>query len=108
MISIEILLNKLPGLGREDVERWVVNGWVRPDDHAGEHIFHDIDVARIQLIQELRDVMQINEEAMPVVLSLLDQLYSLRRHLRELSAVVTETLSDDVKKKLVETLRTTA
>ena len=34
--------------------------------------------------------MQVNEEALPVVLSLLDQLYALRRRLRRLGITVDE------------------
>ena len=38
----------------------------------------------MRLILELREDMAVNEEALPVVLSLLDQLYELRRRLREM------------------------
>jgi chaperone modulatory protein CbpM len=41
-------------------------------------------VARARLIVELRDTAEVNDAAMPVVLSLLDQLYDLRRQLRRL------------------------
>jgi chaperone modulatory protein CbpM len=38
----------------------------------------------VRLILELRDLMQVNEEALPVVLSLLYQIYELRRRMRAL------------------------
>jgi hypothetical protein len=46
---------------------------VRPDGNAGHYEFREIDVARVRLIQELRNELQINEAALPIVLSLLDQ-----------------------------------
>ena len=51
---------------------------------AGGWLFHEIDVARVRLIVELRDELGLDEEAMPTVLSLLDQLYEARRQMRAL------------------------
>jgi len=36
----------------------------------------------VRLIQDLRDRLEINEAALPVVLMLLDQLYDLRRRMK--------------------------
>jgi chaperone modulatory protein CbpM len=82
MINVEMLLVQVPGLLRQDLERWILNAWVRPDGRLDGYVFHDIDVARVRLIQELRDDLDINEAALPVVLLLLDQLYDLRRRSR--------------------------
>jgi len=84
MITIEVLLARVPNLPLQDLERWISNDWVKPDGPAGDYAFREIDVARVQLIQELRDRLEINEAALPVVLLLLDQLYDLRRRLRDL------------------------
>ena len=84
MITIEVLLARVPDLPLQDLERWISNDWVRPDGRAGDYAFGEIDVASVQLIQELRDRLEINEAALPVVLLLLDQLYDLRRRLRDL------------------------
>jgi chaperone modulatory protein CbpM len=88
MISIEVLVAQLSGLQRQDLERWIDNAWVRPDRLAGNYVFQEIDVARVRLIQELRDEMEVSEGALPVVLSLLDQLYDLRRRMRELGDAI--------------------
>jgi chaperone modulatory protein CbpM len=84
MISIQVLLAAMPGLPENDLDRWISNAWVRPDGAPGRYLFRDIDVARVRLIQELRDDMEVNEAALPVVLLLLDQLYDLRRQLRRI------------------------
>ena len=84
MITVEILLSERPGLARQDLERWILNDWVRADGQPGEPLFHDIDVARVRLIQELRDDMEVNEAALPVVLLVLDQIYALRRQMSQL------------------------
>ena len=104
MITIEVLVTKLPGLHRQDIERWIANRWVRPDRDAGSYIFHEIDVARVRLIRELRDDLQVNEEALPVVLSLLDQLYDLRRRMAELGDALARTAPDDMRRTLADHL----
>jgi chaperone modulatory protein CbpM len=86
MITIEVLLARVPDLPLQDLERWISNDWVRPDGRAGDYAFGEIDVARVQLIQELRDKLEVNEAAVPVVLMLLDQLYDLRRRMRAMSS----------------------
>lgn len=86
-ITIDLLVART-GLPREELDRWIANQWVRPDVSAGSIGFAEIDIARVRLIQELRDELDINEAAMPVVLSLLDQLYDHRRRLRALCEAI--------------------
>ena len=90
MITLDILFTRYAELRPEDLQCWIAEGFVRPQAAAGELLFQDIDVERVRLILELRDTMQVNEEALPVVLSLLDQLYALRRRLRRLGITVDE------------------
>jgi len=100
MISLELLVTQVSGLERQDLERWIGNHWVRAEGGDGHYQFHDIDIARIRLIQELRDELKINEDALPVVLSLLDQLYDLRRCLREFSDVLVRTAPPEMRPHL--------
>jgi len=104
MITIDILVTQLSGLQRQDLERWIANQWIRPDDHNGDYVFREIDVARVRLIQELRDEMQVNEEALPIVLSLLDQLYDQRRRMRELCDALRRTAPEEVRQTLARHL----
>ncbi|MEI6159801.1 MAG: MerR family transcriptional regulator [Roseococcus sp.] len=82
MITLDILCARFTRLRVEDLQFWIAEGHVRPERAAGDLVFTEIDVERVRLILELRDEMAVNEEALPVVLSLLDQLYDLRRRLR--------------------------
>jgi chaperone modulatory protein CbpM len=106
MITIEVLVEQMSGLQLRDVERWISNEWVRADRHAGTYVFQAIDVARVRLIRELRDEMEVNEAALPIVLSLLDQLYDMRRRMRELSDALQQTAPDEVRRNLAEHLAT--
>ncbi len=78
------------GLAEHELQGWVAREWVRPVREAGEPRFGAAEVARVRLILELRDAMAVGEEAMPVVLGLLDQLYEERRRMRRLCDAIRE------------------
>jgi chaperone modulatory protein CbpM len=84
MIAFDDLLARLEGLERRELARWIENGWILPERRDETWIFHEVDIARVELIFEFRHEFAIDEEAMPVVLGLLDQVYSLRRQLRRM------------------------
>jgi chaperone modulatory protein CbpM len=84
MIALEELLDRLVGLDRRELVRWVENRWVLPERHGETWLFHEVDVARVELILEIRHEFAIDDEALPMVLGLLDQVYGLRRQLRRL------------------------
>lgn len=88
MIPLNELLTRVRGLDRRDVACWVENCWVLPELCGDRWLFREVDVARVELIQEIRHEFAIEDEAMPVVLGLLDQIYELRRHLRRLCEAV--------------------
>ena len=82
MIAFDKLLRQMKELDRRDLMRWVENRWVLPERRNQAWIFHEVDIARVELILEIRQEFVIDEEALPLVLGLLDQVYDLRRQLR--------------------------
>ena len=83
MVTLERLRLEISGLDEAELERWIGAALVRAEGAEGARLFEEIDVARIRLIFELRHELEIEEQALPVVLSLMDQLYDLRRRRRE-------------------------
>ena len=79
-------------LTQVELVHWVEQGWVIPDAEgaaaeataaeATAYVFREIDVARVRLIHDLRRDMDVGEDAVPLVLSLLDQIYELRSQLK--------------------------
>ena len=94
------------GLKRAELRRWVAEGWVAPQRQDGEVRFRQIDVARLQLIVQIRRDMRIAEEGMPLVLSLVDQVYGLRNELRRLAEAI-EAQPDTVRRAITEHRRRT-
>jgi chaperone modulatory protein CbpM len=90
MITFDAVIGLVGGLQAEELQHWIAESWVRPESGEAGYVFHEVDVARVRLIRELRYELAIDEEAMPVVLQLLDQVYSLRRRLRAIAAAIDE------------------
>jgi chaperone modulatory protein CbpM len=84
MISFEDLLRRYEGVERRELVQWVENRWVLPERRDRTWIFHEVDVARVELILEIRKEFAIEEDALSLVLGLLDQVYDLRRQLGRL------------------------
>jgi len=84
MISLEDLLRSHASLDRRELVAWVENRWVLPERRDKTWIFHDVDVARVELILEIRREFAIEDDALSLVLGLLDQVYDLRRQLGRL------------------------
>ncbi len=102
MITIETICVEI-GVARDEVELWITRAWVRPDGQDGAWLFRPIDAARARLIHELRHAIGVNDEAVPLVLSLLDQLYEERRRVRAARAVL-ETAPPELRHALLRRL----
>ncbi len=89
---------------RFELEAWIEQRWVKPEKTPEGYAFDEADVARIALIRELRDAFMVNDDALAVVLSLLDQLYATRRVLRRVDAAV-EALPEPLRGELRAHLR---
>jgi chaperone modulatory protein CbpM len=108
MIVFDDLLNRFRDLERRELARWVENRWVLPERHAETWAFHEVDVARIELILTIRRDFAIDDEATELVLGLLDQLYGLRRQMRRLCDAVAsqpQDVQDAIRRALPKTQR---
>ena len=87
---------------RVELTQWVELGWVTPEQREREEpAFSDLDVARICLICDLRHDLAVEEETMPLVLSLLDQIYTLRRQMNALTGAIRQQ-PEDVREAILD------
>ena len=75
-------------LDHRSLETWIAAGWLIPPQTAPELAFSDVDLARAQLIRDLREDLGVNDDGISVVLHLIDQLHGLRRSMQELLAAM--------------------
>jgi chaperone modulatory protein CbpM len=99
MIGEQELVDSIDALNTDVLRHWVELGWVMPERSGGHAFFDRSDTARVHLICELHLELRIEESNMPVVLSLLDQLYSVRRSLRSLVTAI-EAQPDEVRDRI--------
>jgi chaperone modulatory protein CbpM len=82
MTRLSEVCARIPGLGEEELLAWLQEEWVRPARRNGDYEFGEVDVARIRLILDLHREMAVEAPTVPLVLSLIDQLFATRRQLR--------------------------
>jgi chaperone modulatory protein CbpM len=103
LATIEQVVTEIE-VSRGEITAWIERRWVRPLEEDGRYLFDEADRARIKLIAELSGDLEVGEEAMPVVLRLLDQIYALRRALGELQDAIQD-LPPNVRAELEARLR---
>jgi chaperone modulatory protein CbpM len=75
---------KSSGLQGRTLELWIEQEWLIPEETTEGASFSEIDIARADLIQELKADIGANDEGIGVILHLVDQLHGVRRALVEL------------------------
>ena len=86
MMRFDAVCALFADLGSAELRGWIERRWVRPEGTTVETwVFHDIDLARVRLIYDLRRELDTPEETIPLVLSLLDQVYELRCTLKTMT-----------------------
>ena len=102
LVSFEEVVAEIQ-VSQGELTAWIKRSWVLPVEQGGRYFFDDADLARARLIAELHHDLEVNEEAMPVVLRLLDQVYELRRTLSDLNRAI-QALPEDARDTLRDEL----
>ena len=98
LVSFEKVVSEIE-MDAAELAAWIKQGWVLPVEEKGRFLFDEADVARVRLIAELRRDLGVNDEAVPVVLRLLDQVYALRKALGDLNGAI-QALPEDFRARL--------
>ena len=86
MLRAEAVIALFPDLAEAELTAWIERHWIEPEpDEQGAWVFQEIDIARVRLVYDLRRDMAVAEDTVPLVLSLLDQVYELRAQLKSVS-----------------------
>jgi chaperone modulatory protein CbpM len=78
------------GIEREELALWIERRWVMPLAANGDFLFNEADLARVRMIAEFRSDLALDDEALPAVLGLVDQLHATRRRFRQLVQIICE------------------
>ena len=104
MMTLSEVVLTVQRIDRVELSRWIELGWVAPERREPEEpAFSDLDVARVCLICDLVHDMAVEEETVPLVLSLLDQVYSLRRQMNALTSAI-QRQPEDTRRAILDLL----
>ncbi|MDR3436948.1 chaperone modulator CbpM [Telmatospirillum sp.] len=88
MMKFDAVIALWPDLGAVELSGWIDCRWVQPETTGDDWLFDEIDVARVRLIYDLRRRLDVTEDVLPIVLSLLDQVYELRNALTTMTRAI--------------------
>jgi chaperone modulatory protein CbpM len=77
-------------IDRTTLDVWIREAWICPGGGAPERAYTEMDIARANLIHDLRGSMGVNDEGLDVILHLIDQMHGLRNALAEALATLKE------------------
>lgn len=103
-MHLDELVEVIDHLCREDLEAWMRNSLVHATGQPEAPVFSEAECARVRMICSLHYDMEIDAEALPVILELVDQLHETRRHLRALGAAILEQ-EDEVRSAILYRLK---
>lgn len=98
--SEEEIVQSVGRLTQRRLTTFVQAEYVRPTQSDIGVRFSQIDLARIELVCDLCDDFELEDDAIGLVLSLIDQLHSARAELRSLAKAVAEQ-PEDVQKRIL-------
>src|ERR1051326_2038720 len=104
MISVDALLEAISPLQRSDLEAGISEELGAPGEGRGTLLSTEKKYARLRLICTLHYELEIDLDALPVVLSLVDQLYDTRQQLLSLTAAVAAQ-DKDVQEGIIAAMR---
>lgn len=84
MRTFEDVIAAFDRLDEAVLTHWIEEQWILPVRQEDVYIFSDVDFARVTLIHELRFDLGIEEDIIPMMLSMLDQVYGMRNRMRAL------------------------
>ncbi len=62
-----------------DLQVWIEEQWLIPNQVLSEIEFSEADLARVALIRDLKEQLGVNDEGVGVILDLVDQVHGLRQ-----------------------------
>lgn len=91
-------------LTRRQLVRFIEADFVKPRPDPDGYVFRPVDIARLELLCDLSVDLDLDDIALGVVISLLDQLHAARRDLAAMAAAM-DALPDDLHSKVTAALK---
>lgn len=83
-------------LTRSQLVRFVEGEFVKPQRDMRGYIFRPVDIARLELLCDLSQDLDLDETALGIVISLIDQLHAARQDLAAVAHAI-DALPEDLR-----------
>lgn len=91
-------------LTRSRLVSFIESEFIRPERASSGYVFRRVDIARLELLCDLSLEMNLDEAALGIVISLLDQLHAARQDLATLARAI-DTLPEDLRSTIVASMK---
>jgi chaperone modulatory protein CbpM len=91
-------------LTRSQLVRFIDAALVKPKRDGGGYVFRRIDIARLELLCDLSMDLDLDESALGIVISLLDQLHAARQDLAAMARAI-DTLAPELQASIAVALK---
>ena len=86
--SQDDVIMRVTRLTRTQLVRFIELDFVRPEHTGPDYQFRQVDIARLELLCDLAHDLDLDETALGIVISLLDQLHAARADLAQVVQVI--------------------
>lgn len=97
--SEDDVITSVTRLTRSQLVTFIECEFVRPQREPGGYVFRRIDMARLELLCDLTQDLDLDETGLGIVISLIDQLHAARQDLATLAGAI-EALPTDLQAQL--------
>lgn len=87
-------------LTRRQLVGFIEEQLVRPERGERGYVFRRVDIARLELLCDLSQDLELDETALGIVLSLIDQLYAARQDLAAMARAI-DALPADLRARIL-------
>lgn len=91
-------------LTRSQLIRFIEVEFVKPEGSSGAYVFRHIDIARLELLCDLSQDLDLDEAALGIVISLIDQLHAARQDLAAMAQAI-DILPDELRASIAAALK---
>lgn len=107
MMTETEILARIDRLTEERLTLCLAQEWVHPlTSDVATTGFDEADLARLRLIVELTEDLEVNDAAVPLILNLIDEVSGLRRRMRAVDSALGE--MPELRARLIARLDTSA
>ncbi len=92
-------------LTRVQLVRFIEGAFVRPVQEPGGYVFRRVDIARLELLCDLSQDLDLDETGLSIVISLIDQLHAARQDLVHVVRAV-DALPAELQSRIMTAMKT--